>query len=217
MPEQQDTFTGKLSLRSNYAMIHYRAAAQAARVTHAVEQANDTSKHGAWFDEVMMHVPVAVIMAAAALEANANEIIQDNLDQLPSSPRRELLKDLISERSGSAMEKYRRLALLLDELPDQGSAVWQNADLLIRFRNFFVHFKPSWDHEIGVHEEGKLSRQLRARLPIVEAYKSGFMLPYGVLNYACAKWAVASAKDFCADFSSMTGVQDRLLEQAILP
>jgi hypothetical protein len=48
------------------------------------------------------------------------------------------------------MEKYRRLALLLDKLPDQGSAVWQNADLLIRFRNFFVHFKPSWDHEIGV-------------------------------------------------------------------
>jgi hypothetical protein len=80
LPEQQDTFTGKLSLRSNYAMIHYRAAAQAARVTHAVEQANDTSKHGAWFDEVMMHVPVAVIMAAAALEANANEIIQDNLE-----------------------------------------------------------------------------------------------------------------------------------------
>jgi hypothetical protein len=115
------------------------------------------------------------------------------------------------------MDKYRRLAFHFDKLPDQNSAAWQNADLLIRFRNFFVHFKPVWDRETDVHKNGKLANQLRARIPVVEAYKGSFMLPYCFLNYACAKWAVVSAKAFSAEFSTLIGVQDRLPDASSLP
>jgi hypothetical protein len=216
LPELGDTSKNTLSLRSNYAVIHQRAAVHAARAARSVEEANNTSEFGAWFDEVMIHVPVAVVMAAAALEANANEIIQDILDRSPSSPRRTLLKDLLDKRAGGVMEKYRRLALQLDKLPDQGSSAWRNADLLVRFRNFFVHFKPAWDHPARVHEDSELAKQLAERIPRVSSFK-GRMLPYRFLNYACAKWSVVSAKTFSAEFSALIGMQDRLPDEPLLP
>jgi hypothetical protein len=215
LPELGDvTSKGTLSLRSNYAVIHQRAAGHAARAARAVEEANDTSKLGAWFDELMIHVPVTVVMAAAALEANANEIIQDILDRSLPSPRCTLLKDLLDERTGGVMDKYRRLALQLDKLPDQGSFAWQNADLLVRLRNFFVHFKPAWDHQAGVHEDSNLVKQLAERIPLVKSYQ-GSMMPYRFLNCACARWAVVSAKTFSADFSNLIGVQDRLPDEPL--
>jgi hypothetical protein len=120
-----------------------RVAIRDARNAHAVEQANDTTQFGAWFDDMMMYVPVAVVMAAAALEANSNEIIQDVLDgstrvQLTEG-RKALLKDLKDDQSGNATGKCRKLALILDTTPATGSVAWQNADLLVKFRNSFMH------------------------------------------------------------------------------
>jgi hypothetical protein len=66
-----------LRVRSNFAVHHLRAAALAARNSYNVEQANLTAEHGPWFDEMMLFVPVSVVMAGAALEASANELIQD--------------------------------------------------------------------------------------------------------------------------------------------
>jgi hypothetical protein len=83
------------------------------------------------------------------LEAGANEVIQDILDGSTGLPvtdsRKVLLADLKKEQSGNATAKYRQVALLFDKLPNKGSYPWQNADLLVRFRNRFMHFRPSWD------------------------------------------------------------------------
>ena len=85
VPELGDIMSGaRLSLRSNFAINHLRVAIRDACSAHAVEESNDTTKFGAWFDDMMMHVPVAVVMSAAALEANSNEIIQDILDKSTS-------------------------------------------------------------------------------------------------------------------------------------
>jgi hypothetical protein len=145
--DRPDIVSIKLSLRSNFAVNHLRVAMRDARNAHGVEQANDTSKFGAWFDDMMMHVPVAIVMAAAALEANSNETIQDILDkstrmQLTAS-RTALLEDLKEDRSGNAMAKYRKLGLLLDKTPAIDGAAWQNADLLFRFRNSFYALQAS--------------------------------------------------------------------------
>ena len=149
MPEAGDIFSATVSLRSNFAIHHLRVAIRDALSAHAVELANDATKYGTWFDDMMMNVPVSVVMAAAALEANSNEIIQDILDrpaqmQLTDSLKA-LLKDLKDDRSGNAMGKYRTLALILDKIPGTGTAAWQNAVLLFKFRNSFMHFKPAWD------------------------------------------------------------------------
>jgi hypothetical protein len=121
---------------------------------------------------MMLWVPVSVVMAGAALEAGANEVIQDILDgstrlSLPNS-RRVLLSELKKNQSGNATGRYRQVALLFEKVRDRGSSPWQNADLLVRFRNSFMHFKPSWDTD-DIHDD-KLVKQLQQKIPIVSAY-----------------------------------------------
>src|SRR6516164_1124825 len=109
-------------------------------------------------------------MAGAALEAGANELIQDILDGSilsASKSRKLLLQDLKEDRSGNACEKYRRLALLFDNEPDVGNIYWNDAKLLVSFRNSFLHFKPAWDYE-DIHG-GAFVRGLKRDLPSVRA------------------------------------------------
>jgi hypothetical protein len=79
-----------------------------------------------------------------------------------------------------------------------------------------MHFKPAWDNETDIHDS-KLVRGLKTRVPIVHAYQTGFMFPYGFLTYGCAKWAVESAVAFSAEFSGLIDVRDRFVDCAILP
>jgi hypothetical protein len=133
-------------LRTNFAIHHLRAAVSAARRAYKVEQANLTAEFGSWFDDMMVWVPVSVTMAGAALEAGANEAIQDILDGFTelslTEARKALLKDLKGQQSGNAVSRYRQLALLFDKIPNQQGTAWGNATLLVSFRNSFMHFKP---------------------------------------------------------------------------
>ena len=78
----QATATAVLKVRSNFATNHLKVAAKSARDGHLIEHENAQEPFGPWFDGMMQLVPVSVIMAGAALEANANEILQDILDSL---------------------------------------------------------------------------------------------------------------------------------------
>jgi hypothetical protein len=221
LPELGDIMSsGRLSLRSNFATQHLKVAIRDARNAHVVEQANDIAQFGPWFDDMMMYVPVAVVMAAAALEANSTEIIQDLVDELtrvqPASVLLKGLKDLSDDRSGHAMGKYAKLAGLLNKMPNVSSPAWHDAELLFRLRNSFMHFKPAWDDQADVHDS-KLVKELKARVPVTPAYQSNFMFPYGFLTYGCAKWAVGSATTFSAEFSALIGVGDRFAGGSNLP
>lgn len=220
MPELGDIMSARLSLRSNFASQHLKVAIRDARNAHVVEQTNDIAQFGPWFDDMMMYVPVAVVMAAAAVEANSTEITQDFVDEMtrvqPTSALLKGLKDLSGDRSGHAMGKYAKLAGLLNKIPDVNSPAWRNAELLFRFRNSFMHFKPAWDDQTDVHDS-ELVKELKARVPVTPAYRSNFMFPYGFLTYGCAKWAVESATTFSAEFSALIGVRDRFAGGSDLP
>jgi hypothetical protein len=148
-------------LKTGFASNHLQVAFDCARQAHKIEQTNNVAEFGTWFDGMMRLVPVSVVMAGAALEANANELIQDFLDGLPNfsltGSRKELLKDLKNDQSGNARNRFRRLALLMDKEPDTGKEAWHNAKLLVKFRNEFMHFKPSWDSD-DVHSGGLVAR-----------------------------------------------------------
>jgi hypothetical protein len=80
------------------------------------------------------------------------------------------------------------VALLFDKLPNKGIYPWRNADLLVRFRNRFMHFRPSWDTDDIQNDN--LVKELRQKI-IVAAYAgSKFLFPQGLMTYGCAKWAV---------------------------
>lgn len=201
-------------LRSNFSIHHLRAAVQAAREAHGVEQANPGAPHGPWFEEMIRLVPVSIVMSGAALEAYANEIVQDILDnkkfgsQDITKCQQQLLRDVKEDRSGSSMDKFRKLALILDKDPDVGSITWCDAGNLVTFRNNFMHFKPSWDHETQIHD-GKLVKSLKPRIPISPGYRESFVFPYGFMTYGCAKWSIKVVLEFSESYAKLLGVNNR--------
>ena len=205
------SMSATLSTRSNFAIHHLRAAKRAAQSANEIEQKNATSEHGPWFDDMLMLVPVAVVMSGAALEANANEIIQDILDGSTSLPvtesRRQLLLDLKKDRSGNSTDKYRQLALLFEKIPTKGATCWQDAVLLAKFRNELIHFKPAWDHE-PIHD-GDVVKALKSKIPPYRAYIVGFQFPFGYMTYGCARWSIQAVLAFSQEFSLLLGVSDR--------
>jgi hypothetical protein len=197
-----------LRLKTGFALIHLLAAAHSAREAYEIEQANAKAPFGPWFDEMMRLVPVSVVMASAALEASANEVLGDILDhQLHSASRKKLLKNLKGDHRVNAIGKFEQLALLMDKDPDKGTEPWRNAKLLVGFRNEFMHFRPSWDTD-GIHS-GDLAQELRRKIPVVDAYKPNFLFPYGFMTYGCAKWAVQTVLEFCSDFAKLLGTIDQ--------
>jgi hypothetical protein len=204
-----------LSIRGNFAGPHLQASARAAHNVHTIETTSDMTKLGPGFDDVMLLVPTSIVMAGAALEANANEFIQDILDGRsglwPTDGCKALLTDIKAERSGSALDRYRKVALLFDKAPDAKAMPWVEAAHLVQFRNYFMHFKPVWQHP-GDASEGNLVKALKAKLPAAGPYRSTqFLFPHALLTYACAKWAVSTVINFSAYFSSLMGVKDRFI------
>jgi hypothetical protein len=198
--------------RFNFAIHLLRAAHQAAREAYDVENAHKNAEHGPWFDHMMRLVPTAVVMAAAALEANANELIQDLIDQIADESESKcklLLEDLKGERSGDAIDRHKRLAslLLLDREPATGNSAWENAGFLVELRDSFMHFRPAWDQD-GIHS-GKLAKFLRNKVPVASAFEKDFRFPHGLMTYGCAKWAVQSVLAFSSEFSALLNVKDR--------
>jgi hypothetical protein len=213
MTKIQTSMRGSLSLRSNWSSNHMRAALRAALAAHEVERSNDVKHHGPWFDDMMMHVPVAIIMAAAALEANCHEIIQDILDQSGGTRycqgHTALFKLILRERSGNSLNKYRKVAWLHNRKVREGAPAWQKSRLLFDLRNHFMHFRSAWDTEKAIHD-GKLVKSLKTRLQVAPSFESDFLFPYGFMTYECAEWAIETAWDFAAEFSTLTGLADKL-------
>jgi hypothetical protein len=140
------TTTSTMSVRVDFARHHLRAAARAARITYDIEIAGNGNTLGPGFDEIIASVPVAILMAAAALEANSNELIQDIIDAGNKSgaigkAKHLLLSDLKQAKTGDAVGRFRTIALLHDKVPDEGQAAWGEATLLIKFRKLLYAFQ----------------------------------------------------------------------------
>ena len=76
------TGSATFRLKTGFALNHLQVAADCAREAHKIERTNNVAEFGPWFDAMMRLVPVSVVMAGAALEASANELIRDFLDEM---------------------------------------------------------------------------------------------------------------------------------------
>ncbi len=203
-----------LQLKTGFAASHLLAAADAARNAHTIEQAKTGQPSGEWFSAMLRFVPVSIVMAGAALEASANELLTDILDgsaRVPlSGSRRKLLTELKEERSGNSTGKYEKLALIMDIEPDLGTEPWYNATLLVAFRNEFMHFKPTI-YVDGAEDERAVVKKLATKFSVSSAYKAQkVQFPYSFMTYECAKWAVRTVLVFSAYISKLVNVQDKL-------
>lgn len=201
-------FIPTIKTRSHFALHHMYSAVKAARRAHEIEITHSEERHGPWHDEMLHTVPVAIIMAAAALEAQINDAVQDILDRKgadqPDAALRLLLKELKDGTAGDTLAKCRQVLLLLGAVPDTGRRVWEETKLLLTLRNRFIHFKPAWDHE-AVHDSDWV-KQLKLRVPIYAPYAERFQFPYGFITYGTAKWAITTALNFAAHVTPFLGV-----------
>jgi DNA-binding transcriptional regulator YdaS (Cro superfamily) len=198
-------------LKTGFAVNHLQAAVKAARDAHRIQSEHVGAAFGSWFDGILQTVPVAIMMAAAALEANASESIEDILDGTANIPvtdsQKGLLSDVRRDKAESFAEKYRRLALILGKAPDPSKVIWEDVGLLTSFRNQITHFDLAWDDD--QIRDGKFSHRIRTKVPVADAYEGRFAFPYGLMTYESAKWAIETAKGFSTEFSNLTGIIDR--------
>ena len=62
----------------------------------------------------------------------------------------------------------------MDKEPDTGTEPCHNAMLLVKFRNEFMHFKPSWDSD-DIHG-GNLVADLKKKIPGRRPSESSFSI-----------------------------------------
>lgn len=139
-----DTAQAKDSLmarvRRDLAIHHLQAAATFAVKAHEIEDNNSGAPLGSFFELIIWHASSSIIMSVAALEANANEILKDIIDDSTKSERVRLqCEDLYEARDADILDRYRGIALILDHKLDKGTSEWENAKLLAKFRNALVH------------------------------------------------------------------------------
>ena len=89
---------------------------------------------------------------------------------------------------------------------DKGTQIYQDAELLIRFRNYIVHNKPQWNDE---QEELKLFKALKGRIGFTPnqftKHWNTLYFPHQCFGHTSAQWAFKSSVGFINDFYAAIG------------
>lgn len=106
--------------------------------------------------------------------------------------------------------KY-QMALLLcgADSFEKGSQPYQDAQLLVRFRNALVHFRPGW-HDTGPkassnHEFDVLGERFN-QSGLLSAEDGSDWLTVKALGASGAEWAVATSRVFAGDWTARLGI-----------
>ena len=202
--------------RSYFSTPYLCGAARFARDALAIETGIsvadiDTITHRAF-------VVASVTSAAAALESMINEIFCD-----ANEPDGSCIAGLSAEVHGKLatiwaipktsaypiLDKFDVAHLLITGKGlDRSHHSWQNATWLVRLRNDFVHFEPTWathssQSSPAQSDANKIERALRGAFPENPLAGSGnAFFPDKLLGHGCAAWAVVSALEFADNFWS---------------
>ena len=173
------------------------------------------------WSELQHCATASVILAAAALEASANELYLEAVDRSKSAlepladEQMSLLAELWREveRKFGILEKYQVALTACGKPPMEiGAEPFQSASALIALRNALVHFKPEWDDDLDQHK--KLENLLQGKFqPNALAEKaSGEMLwfPNRCLGASCAHWACEATRKFSGGFCDRLEIKARL-------
>lgn len=211
-----------------FAVAHFEAAHRLAEAAHQVEWAPDNTEWGPAFERVRVLASSAMIMAAASLEALANELFL-----YPEGALRAALGSTFDERffgtgckgDPRGIERLQPLAkyrAALDVLGKpkfvRGDAACQNAELLVSLRNELMHFKPRLPNMSGrpayVARAEKLALGLRGRFATYRfADARTDFLGVQCMSAGAAGWAVGSVRAFVLEFEDLSGLQDKRIRK----
>lgn len=165
---------------------------------------------------------VAVMSAAAFLEALVNEVFLDTADP---SLRSSGLLDGISEDGVTAMsdkwtaspsaeregilEKYKLAIRCVSATMDFGRDPTQSVQLLIRLRDALTHYKPEWQGDAT-----NLYADLRRKLPVnPRVAEVNPWFPHQALSADLAEWACERSVEFAKEWWAAMGLtRDHFLD-----
>lgn len=202
-----------LRQRHNFAYQHLAAASRFARACRNVEQENAGQAIGAFFDEIIALASSSVILSAAALEANINEVFADARDG--TWPLGKIEADVLVEiwelaEKKPTLDKYELVFALHQKMRmDKGLHLVQRVHKLVKVRNALMHWKPEWyDEQI---EHARLAKRLHNEFPL-----SPFVgvdtpiFPTRCMSSGMAAWAVESTGAFITWFSRESRLPNRI-------
>lgn len=173
-------------------------------------------------EDLLVHralVISAVTTSAAALEAMINEAFADageleaSCIAAISADARQRLAHLWSIPRTSAyaiLDKFDVAHLTVTgRRMDRSHHRWRNASWVVRLRNDFVHYEPSWQ-EHGEREDNDMGKVERALSSLFAANPlTGVANPFypdKLLGHGCAAWSLASVVEFADHFWHEVGV-----------
>jgi hypothetical protein len=157
----------------------------------------------------------AVTESVAFLEGAINEVFQDAADTHHSyigvleEPCLSLMAALwraTGEGYLEILDKYDLALQFAGQLPfDKGSAPYQDARVLLRLRNYLVHYKP---HDVALDSVHSLGEALRGKFPSNQLMvgSDNPWFPDHALGAGCASWAWRSARGLTDAFASRIGL-----------
>jgi hypothetical protein len=158
----------------------------------------------------------AVTESVAFLEATINEVFQDAADGHQSyvgglgEACLGLMAALWSATEQGRLEILDKYDLALQfagqQAFDRGSAPYQDARIVIRLRNYFLHYKP---HDVAVDTDHSIGAALKGKfLPNLLMVDSGNpWFPDQALGAGCAEWAWRSTRALSDAFASRIGLR----------
>ena len=169
---------------------------------------------------------VAILFAAASLEAFANEVGYLAREQLQTNPEIKTLGQVLEELEASASIQLKYLLLrgiLARALYDKGARPYQDFALLIALRNELVHRKAE-RYEVDESDAPLTANQLLARLRSknITAEPRGkkpqvWGLLLAIETRAVANWAVDTVAAMMKDIASAAPQEFRLVLEARYP
>jgi hypothetical protein len=159
--------------------------------------------------ECMRQSMMAIVMASAAMEACANEIITVILDRstvILHDGSKVLTPDLcdlknLRDSKNDLLSKMKEMAKRLGTNGgiDMGGARYQALGTLLKLRNALVHFRPGRE----------AADQIKGAVPKCSSYHNAVDFPFDRLCYPTAKWAVETVLAASKHFSCVIKEPDR--------
>lgn len=222
-----------IRIRTYHSIQHIQSAAYLARVSAGIEMAAGAVHDSDALSDDLACVMGCLFAAAAFLEALINELLADAWDPAtvpagdarPMNPYlRSLPEDTLAawsdtwrmwERTAAPiLTKYQVVLALAHRSPFRpGTAVYDDAHLLITLRNALVHAQPetvlAYSTQPGVAVQvQQWERKLRQKFalnPMTTA--SSVFFPTRCLGHGCAAWVVQTSIGFADAFFARLGLQ----------
>jgi hypothetical protein len=208
--------TATADSRMSFTATFLQSAALSVREAYTLEVIAGTERKDALVIEHKRNVVTAIMLSAAALEAEIFEVLNHGpghhlgTNGIDAAGKAFLqpLADVVDEQS--PLDRYEIVLHLLNKRPiNRGHSTWQNAELAIWLRNELVHYKSKWNSQLERSKRVKALALKRHRPPRFVSTSSSFF-PEQCLGADCARWCVESLVRFIDAFYENLGVQSPL-------